>query len=302
MWPSLVGILNDSAMAFAPLMYWIVFGAAMAYYCIKYPLYRNMISYICLLACAFGIVASIISVMVVAWDVKAEESAFFFFYGLYITFAFLPSVFAFYTREKRTKQSNAGKYTTYFGFLWAAACILGSLATTIMAAIITHQSSLIEDGDLLVRLSGGLFFVILMNWGFVAVLLLLALIYVKRLTQQYAQGSFLVYVVLHVLSALVFTLTGFAPNDVSFSTIDSLGYLDIFLVDLPIAIAVFIAFHMAHRWIGDNQGNSISNDTQSHQAQQQHRSADTNSNDGSKYELSNNLDPKNIFESNPKPT
>ncbi|OAD00562.1 hypothetical protein MUCCIDRAFT_85967 [Mucor lusitanicus CBS 277.49] len=292
MWPSITAMLNDSAKSFGPLVYWVVFGAAMVYYCIKYPLYRNKISYICLLACVFGIVASIISILTTAWGGNIEYPAYFIFYGLYNTFAFLPPIAAFYAREKHMKQSNAGKYTTYLGFLWAAACILGSLATTIMAAVIAHQGYL-EDEGVFLRLSGGLYFIILMNWGFIAVLLLLTLIYFKRLTQKYARGSFLIYVLLTTLSTLVFTILGFAPLEFNTLTVDALGYLSIFLVDLPLAVAVFIAFYMGRSWIGDNnQANLIiddTHDTQNHQEQQYNgsASADVNANDGSKYELSN---------------
>lgn len=269
-------------MSFAPLIYWVVLGAVTVYYCIKYPLYRNTISYICVLACIFGIVASILSIVVIIWESNHEQPAFFFFYGLYSTFAFLPPIVAFHTREKRMKQSNTGKYTAYFGFLWSAACILGSLATTIMAAIITNQAYWVSEG-LFERLTGGLIFVLVMNWGFIAVILLFALVYSKHLTQRHARSSFLIYVMLNVLSVLVFTILAFAPLEFNFFTIDTLGYLTIFLVDLPVVIGVFVAFHMGHLWIGDNHSNLISNDvhdTQSHQA---------NQNDGSKYEISNSV-------------
>ncbi|GAN08272.1 hypothetical protein MAM1_0197c07780 [Mucor ambiguus] len=290
MWPSIAVIQNNVLIAFGPLIYWVVFGGAMVYYCIKYPSYRNMISYICLFASVFGIVASIISLLAANWGRNIEQPAYFFFYGLYITFGFLPPIVAFYTGEKRMKQSSAGKYATCLGFLWAVACILGSLTTTIMAAIIAHHG-FFEDEELLLRLSGGLHFVILMNWGFIAVLLLLTLIYSKHLTQKHARSSFLVYVTLNVLSALVFTILAFAVLEFHFFTIHVLGYLTIFLVDLPFAVAVFIAFHMSHSWIGNNQGNLISNevhDAQTCQAQN-NNGADANTNDGSKYELSNNV-------------
>lgn len=273
-------------MSFAPLIYWIVFGAAMAYYCVKYPLYRNKISYICLMASIFGIVASVFSILVVAWDQSTEQPAYYIFYGLYSTFAFLPPIVAFYTREKRMKQSNAGKYTTYFGFLWAAGCILGSLATTIMAAIVTNLGYSSSDG-LIERLTGGLIFVLVMNWGFIAVIILFVIFYVEHFTQKHALSSFLAYVLLNVLSVLLFTILAFAPLEFDFFTIDTLGYLTIFLVDLPTTVSVFIAFHMGHLWIGENHSNLINNDVRD--THQYSNGANANTNDGTKYEVSNSV-------------
>ncbi|KAK4521211.1 rim15, signal transduction response regulator [Mucor velutinosus] len=290
MWPSISALVNDHAMAFAPLIYWIVFGAAMVYYCIKHPVYRNRISYICLLASIFGIIASILSILSTTWGASIEQPAYFVFHGLYITFAFLPFIVAFYTREKQTKQSNAGKYTAYLGLLWAAACILGGLATTIMASIIVHQGYFENEG-LLIRLSGGLYFLILMTWGFIAVILLLTLIYFKRLTEKHARSSALTYVLLNLLSTLILTILGFAPLEFSFFTLNALGYMSIFLVDLPNTIAVFVAFHMGHCWIGDNQRHLINNDVHNIQSDQAHHdgNVDANNNDGSKYELSSGV-------------
>lgn len=185
MWPSISALPDASALAFVPLIYWVVFGALMAYDCVRYPLYRNTNSYICLLDCIFGAIPSIISLLAATQRPGVEQSAYFFFYGLYMTFAFLPSLFAFYAREKRTKQSKYGRRTIYFGLLWAAACILGSFSTTIMAALLVNNSY--RDADKLRKLlNGGLHFVSLMNWIFLSILFAFVKYYYKFPTQKHA--------------------------------------------------------------------------------------------------------------------
>ncbi|KAL7311297.1 hypothetical protein PS15m_009078 [Mucor circinelloides] len=288
MWPNIAGILLEPALAIAPLAYWVVFGLAMLYSYIKSPLYRNLVSYTCLVACVFGTVVSIFSI-IVAYGSSTIQPAFYIFFGLYNTFPFLPVIFALFAREKRAKQSNAGKYVIYLGFLWSAVCILAGLATTIIAAIIVNQGLFQET--LLERFTQALFFVILMNWGFVAVILLLTMIYFKSLTQKNARGSFLVYMILLVLSVTFFTIFGFAPIELNYRSYDILGYLVIFLVDLPIVIAVFIAFHMGHLWIGDNESTLISNNVHDtfNQQTEHNNSTHANANDSSRLEVPNNV-------------
>lgn len=131
------------------------------------------------------------------------------------------------------------------GFLWAAVCILASLAVTAMAAILNVQYSGRSSGDmeLLVRFSHGLYFMILMVWGFIVVNLLLISIYYKKLTEKNSRCSLVIFTFLNFFSAIAFTILALAPLEFDSDSINVFGYLNIFLVDFPVVLAVFTAFY-----------------------------------------------------------
>lgn len=108
---------------------------------------------------------------------------------------------------------------------------------------------------------------------------------------------------LNLLSVLAFTILVFTPMGTGLTN-KTLGFLTIFLVNLPVVFYVFLAFRTSHLWIPSNshdnlssndvhdvQSNLISNgahETQSRQALHD-SGAGINTNDGSKYELPNSV-------------
>lgn len=278
MWPTSIVFLSEPGIAFGPLAIWIVFGLAMLFLFLRSSVYHNPISYAALIAALTGTISSIFSALS-ALGFNSIQPAFYIFYGLYTTYTFIPLIGAFYINEKKSRDSTTGRYSVFLGFLWAAVCILTSLAVTVMAAILNVQYSGRSSGDmeLLVRFSHGLYFMILMVWGFIVVNLLLISIYYKKLTEKNSRCSLVIFTFLNFFSAIAFTILAFAPLEFDSDSINMFDYLNIFLVDFPVVLAVFTAFYLGHLWRG-NQQNAIITDA-----------TDDNVYNSSKYEIQNDV-------------
>ncbi|KAI8638111.1 hypothetical protein BD408DRAFT_30205 [Parasitella parasitica] len=255
MWPLIIKLLMNPNIAFAPLGIWLFFGSVMLFSLAKSSTYRNPVSYAALVGGLAGVVASVFPVLMI-YEIVNSQPAFYIFYGIYSAYTYVPAIVAFHMFEKRTKNSEGGKYSIFLGFTWAAVCILASLSVTIMAAIYSTQESI--DFSLSERFANGLTFLLLMGWGFIAVNLLLLVIYFQHLNRGYARMSFIAYTILNIMSAVAFTVLSFAPLEPDYNFVDTYGYLTVFLVDFPTAAAVFISFYMGHFWTGNAENDMAS--------------------------------------------
>ncbi|KAG2195632.1 hypothetical protein INT46_000701 [Mucor plumbeus] len=278
MWPTSIVFSSKPGISFSTLVIWIVFDLAMLFLFFRSPVYHNPISYSALVAALTGTISSIFSILS-SFGFSSNQPAFYIFYGLYTTYTFIPLIGAFYINEKKSKYSELGKYSVFLGFVWAAVCILASLAVTIMAAIANFQDYGSESADIesLVRFSDGIYFMLLMGWGFILVNLLLISIYYKKLTEKNSRRSLVIFTFLNMFSTITFTILAFAPLKFEYSNFDVFGYLNIFLVDFPVILAVFTAFYLGHLW-KENQQNAIITDA-----------IDDNAHNSSKYEIQNNV-------------
>ncbi|CEP08825.1 hypothetical protein [Parasitella parasitica] len=228
----------------------------MLFFLTKSPTYRNTVSYTAVVAALAGTVASVFPILNV-YGIFRSLPAFPIFYGIYSAFTYVPAIIAFHTLEKKTKISEAGKYSIFLGFVWAAVCILAGLAVTIMAAIYDAQGSV--DLAWIERFANGMSFLLLMGWGFIAVNLLLLMAYLRHLNGGSARISFVTYTILNIISAVAFTVLAFSPLVTDYTFFDVYGYLNVFLVDFPTVVAVFIVFYMGHLWM-DNDENAVVNE------------------------------------------
>lgn len=210
--------------------------------------YSALVSALSGLICNAVIVARFIESPTVAFGIASPSS--YVFYGIYISFAFVPGLIGFY-RISKGNGSKIGKFTVYLGYLWALITIIIGLAMTVYITK-NFKDGLYGQENLehLIKQSKILLsFMYYSGWGFIAAYLVL----ISTNTGTFpttSRISFTVYSLLNLLAVLVNTIVfGLQMT----SNLESNAILTTFSVtiifcDTAIAMALVIATYYGSLW------------------------------------------------------
>lgn len=196
-------------------------------YCLwKFPVRRTIVAFHALVTALAGLICSVLAV--VSYRIPSDISvvrALLFFYGIYLSFAFVPGLYAFLIISRQT-ECPTGELLSFFGFIWVSLTISTGLAMSVTA---THD---------------GLLFFYLSNWALVLISISHNLMNFYRLGGK-ASKTIMFYSWLNIVSVIFFVVIAFPPvpisSDISF-------FMSLVLCDLPIAAAMLIAVLNGYLW------------------------------------------------------
>lgn len=224
----------SSSWSYITMVLFLTLVVILGFYIATYSARRTSIGFSALVTALTGLICSILAVA--TYRITSESSvvgAFMFFYGMYISFAFVPGMYAFLIIS-RQMECQVGILLSYIGFIWVAVTMTTGLALSI---IISTQNTL--------NYASALLFFYLSNWVFVLLNLILNGINFKRVTGK-ASTTIQVYSFLNLISVVSFTIITFYPTPLSLSTS---FLISLFFCDLTIAIAMLVAVLNGYLWI-----------------------------------------------------
>lgn len=150
----------------------------------KYPSKRNSVGYSALISAIAGFIYT--TIIMVNFQTSAQVSKIggaivFVFYGIYLSFNFVPGLIGF-LRIANEKDNSTGKFSIYFAFLWAFVTIGVGLAMTIYTALKANSLSILEDTKAVMEFAAVLtsLYEYMIYSAWVAVAVFLGLLYLCR--------------------------------------------------------------------------------------------------------------------------
>lgn len=217
--------------SYMTLILFLTLVITLTYYICKFSARRTIIGYSALITAVAGLICCVLAVA--SYRIKSDlsvTSTLLFFYGIYISFAFVPGLRAFLIIS-RQMESSSGAWLSIFGFLWVGATIITGLVMAIITSVFGYRS-------------GSLLFFYLSNWVLVAMSLIHHIQNYHRLEGK-ASKTITVYSSLNILSVVFFVIIAFPPITLS---ADITFILSLVFCELPIAIAMLIAVLNGYLW------------------------------------------------------
>ncbi|CAO3657441.1 unnamed protein product [Mucor hiemalis] len=210
--------------------------------------YSVVVSALSALICNSIITVDTLKLSTIVFGVTSPSS--YVFYGIYISFAFIPGLIAFH-RISKENGGTIGKFVVYFGYFWAFITIAIGLTLTIYVAkhvdlVFYTQENMDHFSTQLTKLASFMYY---SGWAFVVAYLVL---FVSN-SGAYAvtsRNSLIIYTSLNILSVLVNTIIFKLRKDLGTNGDLGLTSFSVTLVfcDITVAIALIIATYYGNLW------------------------------------------------------
>lgn len=171
----------------------------------------------------------------------------FIFYGIYLSFAWVPGLIAFRRISKETANAG-GNMVALFGYLWAFIIVVVGFTLTIILAV--NVEGMYEVFTFPFESFGRLLqFMFYSGWGFFSVYLILLSMNTSHLSGP-ARKSIMAYSALNMLAVLVYTILANARPvaDSYHGILVTIYAVPLVFCNIPIAIGSILAAYYGNTW------------------------------------------------------
>ncbi|KAL0137815.1 hypothetical protein V8B55DRAFT_1139055 [Mucor lusitanicus] len=253
-----VGTIMFPEMQYGPLIISAVTTAVMLVFCLVPSKRPGIIGYLCLAAGFVGIIAS--SLLLTTGPQRIDLVPYYYIlYGVYNILIYIPVLVSFHLtarRQKRESKSNKllqlGNCFIYLGYLWSVVVLAVGIAFLILRVkgqeyLNPNMSSTRDeesDRKSYVMSAQAAIFAYYSIWGFIAINLVLTSVFYSTFKNTFKRYALILFNLLTIIAMITNAVIPALINQGRFGFEDSkiIGFIGIFLLDLPNALAIVIWF------------------------------------------------------------
>lgn len=240
---------------YGPLVLSAVISLLMTTMCLHSPVKPGLIGYLCLFSGVAGVITA--GILFASSGRFLFENAVFPFYGIYISFMFIPVLISFHRIAKQQKLEDNNKTSirmgtalVYLGYIWSAVFYATNIAVTVLQSALRNDMDEIDYQKKALMYAKATNFLFYSHWGFIAINLILTVLFYKYFDHKSSRRTlicFNIFTIIPLITMVVYSHVNYPTSD-RLNVVKALGIAYIFLVDLPNSMVILAWFFInGHR-------------------------------------------------------
>lgn len=234
---------------YGPLILSSVITLLMTTMCVHLPVKQGLIGYICLFSGVAGVITA--GILFASSGRFLFEYAAYPFYGIYISFMFIPVLISFHRIAKQQKLKDNSKTSIrmgtaliYLGYIWSIVFFATTIAVTVIRSALGDDMDVADYQKKTLMYAKATNFLFHSHWGFIAINLILTALFYKHFDNKSSRCTlicFNIFTIIPLITMAAYSHIDYPTSDRP-SIVKALGIAFIFLVDLPNSMAILAWF------------------------------------------------------------
>lgn len=234
---------------YGPLILSGVISLLMTTMCLHSPVKQGLIGYICLFSGVAGVITA--GTLFASSGSFLFESAAYPFYGIYISFMFIPVLISFHLIAKQQKLEDNNKTSIrmgtaliYLGYIWSTVFYATIIAVTVIQSALRNGMDQTDYQKKTLIYAKATNFLFHSHWGFIAINLILTVLFYKHFDHKSSRRTLICFNIFTIIPLITMTVYSYIdyPTSDRPNIVKALGIAYIFLVDLPNSMAILAWF------------------------------------------------------------